>query len=37
VKKILIEGEIRGKFAPASGEEANIREKARQVYCPQDY
>jgi len=27
----------RGKFALASGEEANNREKAREVYCPQDY
>jgi len=27
----------RGKFALASGEEANNREKARDVYCPQDY
>jgi len=35
VKKILIEGEIegeRGKFALASGEEANNREKARGDY-----
>jgi len=40
VKKNLIEGEIRrkrGKFSLASGEEANNREKAREVYCPQDY
>jgi len=40
VKKNVIEGEIggkRGKFALASGEEANNREKAREVYCPQDY
>jgi len=40
VKKNVIEGEIRGKsgmFALASGEEANNREKAGQVYCPQDY
>jgi len=40
VKKILIEGEIggrRGKFALASGEAAGNREKAREVYCPQDY
>jgi len=39
-EKILTEGEIggkRGKFALASGEEANNREKAREVYCPQDY
>jgi len=39
-EKTLIEGEIggkRGKFSLASGEEANIREKAREVYCPQDY
>jgi len=38
--KILIEGEIggrRGKFALASWEEANNKEKAREVYCPQDY
>jgi len=35
--KILIEGEIGGKFALASGEEANIREKDREVYCPPDY
>jgi len=27
----------RGKFALASGEEAINREKAREVYCPQDY
>jgi len=26
-----------GKFALATGEEANNREKAREVYCPQDY
>jgi len=26
-----------GKFALASGEEANNRDKAREVYCPQDY
>jgi len=37
VKRIFIEGEIGGKFALASGEEANGREKAREVYCPQDY
>jgi len=40
VKRIFIEGEIGGKlgkFARASGEEANSREKAREVYCPQDY
>jgi len=40
VKKILIEGDVggkRGKFVLASGEEANNREKAREVYCPQDY
>jgi len=33
-------GEIRGKrgkLALASGEEANYREKGREVYCPQDY
>jgi len=38
-EKKFIEVEIgrkRGKFAIASGEEAN-REKAREVYCPQDY
>jgi len=29
--------EGKGKFALASGEEANNREKAREVYCPQDY
>jgi len=27
----------RGKFALTSGKEANNREKAREVYCPQDY
>jgi len=40
VKKIVIEGEIEGKggkFALASREEAKKREKAREVYCPQDY
>jgi len=40
VKKILIEREIggkRGKYALASAEDANNREKAREVYCPQDY
>jgi len=41
VKKILIEGGIRGKrgkFAYlASGEEANYMEKDCEVYCPQDY
>jgi len=39
-KKNLIEEEIGGKggkFAVASGEEATIREKAREVYCPLDY
>jgi len=39
-EKNLIEGEIRGKrgkFSLASGEEGNNREKAREVYCPQDY
>jgi len=38
VKKI--EGEIRrkrGKFFIASREEGNNRERAREVYCPQDY
>jgi len=29
-------GGRRGKFALASGEEANNREKAGKVYCPQD-
>jgi len=28
---------IGGKFALASGEEANNREKSREVYCPQNY
>jgi len=40
VKKILIEGEIGGKggkCALATGGEANNREKAREVYSPQDY
>jgi len=27
----------KGEFVLASGEEANNREKAREVYCPQDY
>jgi len=39
-EKILIEGEIRrkrGKVSLASGEEANNREKACEVYCPQGY
>jgi len=41
VKIVLIEGEIEeggnGEVCPiASGEEANNREKAREVYCPQD-
>jgi len=35
-EKDLIEWE-KGMFALASGEEANNREKAREVYCPQDY
>jgi len=38
-EKNLIEGEIRGKrgkFSLASGEESNNREKAREVYCPED-
>jgi len=26
-----------GKFALASGEEVNNRQKDREVYCPQDY
>jgi len=30
-------GGNRGKFALASGEEANNRERAGEVYCPQDY
>jgi len=33
VKKNILEGK-RGKFALASGEEANNREKAREGYCP---
>jgi len=36
-KKIVIEGEIGGKgglYALPSREEANNREKAREVYCP---
>jgi len=40
VKKISSKGNSgeKGEFALASGEEANnIREKAREVYCPQDY
>jgi len=40
VKTSLIEGEVGGKggkFALASGDEANIRVKAREVYSPQDY
>jgi len=36
VKKSSSRGK-RGRFALASGEEANNREKAREVYCPQDY
>jgi len=39
-EKNFIEVEIGGKggkFALATGEEANNREKAREVYCPQDY
>jgi len=39
-EKNLVEGETggkRGKFALASGEEANNREKVREVCCPQDY
>jgi len=38
--KNLIQGEIEGKggkVCPSLGEEANNREKAREVYCPQDY
>jgi len=34
MKKNVIEGE-NGEVA--SGEEANNREKAREVFCPQDY
>jgi len=36
VKKISSRGNSGEKeeFALASGEEANIREKAREVYCP---
>jgi len=30
-------GEKGGSFPLASGEGANNREKAREVYCPQDY
>jgi len=39
VKKISSREKLgeRGKFALASGEEANNREKAGEVYCPQDY
>jgi len=40
MKKNLIEGEVGGKvgkFALASGEEANNRKKACEVYCQQDY
>jgi len=40
VKRIFIEGGKGGKrrkFALVSGEEANNREKAHEVYCPQDY
>jgi len=37
VKKNCHRGGKGGKFALASGEEANNREKAREVYCPQDY
>jgi len=39
VKKISSRGNSgeKGEFALASGEEANNREKAREVYCPQDY
>jgi len=29
--------EEKGEVCLASGEEANNREKAREVYCPQDY
>jgi len=43
VKKNLIGGRNWGKwgkrenFALASGEEANNREKAHEVYCTQEY
>jgi len=30
-------GGKRGSFPLDSGEEGNNREKAREVYCPQDY
>jgi len=36
----LDRGKIRGKRGevfPSLREEANNREKAREVYCPQDY
>jgi len=38
-KKIHRGGNLgeKGEFALASGEEANNREKAREVYCPQGY
>jgi len=35
-RELLLIGE-KGKLALASGEEANNREKAREVYCPQDH
>jgi len=39
LKKISSRGNSgeKGEFALASGEEAYNREKAREVYCPQDY
>jgi len=38
VKKILIEGQVGGEGGKlASGEKANNRKKAHEVYCPQDY
>jgi len=36
-EKISSRGNFGEKFALASGEEANNREKAREVFCPQDY
>jgi len=39
-KKLSSSGKLggkEGKFAQASGEDDNNREKARKVYCPQDY
>jgi len=40
VKKFSSRGKLGvkgGKFALASGEVTNNREKAREVYCPQDF